>query len=80
MIEGQFSSRMRTTVKSANDGIDMNTNSASKYTIDFRVASESNGGKIALSLVEQNTSREYVILSELDIPPTGGWQDWVTEL
>ena len=54
------------------------TNSASKYSIDFRVASESNGGKIALSLVEQNTSREYVILSELDIPSTGGWQDWVT--
>ena len=54
------------------------TNSASKYTIDFRVASESNGGKIALSLVEQNSSREYVILSELDIPSTGGWQDWVT--
>ncbi len=54
------------------------TNSASKYTIDFRVASESNGGKIALSLVEQNSSREYIILSELDIPSTGGWQDWVT--
>ena len=29
-------------------------------------------------MVEQNTSREYVILSELDIPSTGGWQDWVT--
>ena len=54
------------------------TNSASKYSIDFRVASESNGGKIALSLVEQNSSREYVVLSELDIPSTGGWQDWVT--
>ena len=54
------------------------TNSESKYSIDFRVASESNGGKIALSLVDQNTSREYVVLSELDIPPTGGWQDWVT--
>ena len=54
------------------------TNSSSKYSIDFRVASESNGGKIALSLVEQSTSREYVVLSELDIPSTGGWQDWVT--
>ena len=49
-----------------------------KYTIDFRVASQSDGGKIALSLVQQNSSREYVILSEFDLPSTGGWQDWTT--
>ena len=54
------------------------TNSDSKYTIDFRVASESSGGKVSLSLVEANTSREYEILSEINIPSTGGWQDWIT--
>ena len=54
------------------------TSSSSKYTIDFRVASQSDGGKIALSLVQQNSSREYVILSEFDLPSTGGWQDWTT--
>ena len=54
------------------------TSTSSKYTIDFRVASQSNGGKIALSLVEQNSSREYVVLSEVDFPSTGGWQDWTT--
>ena len=54
------------------------TNSSSKYTVDFRVASESNGGKISLSLVEENSSREYVVLSEVDFPSTGGWQEWTT--
>ena len=54
------------------------TNTASKYTVDFRVASESNGGKVALSLVEQKSSREYVLLPEVDFPSTGGWQEWVT--
>ena len=54
------------------------TSTSSKYTIDFRVASQSNGGKIALSLVEQNSSREYVVLSEVELPSTGGWQDWTT--
>ena len=54
------------------------TNSSSKYTVDFRVASESNGGKIALSIVEENSSREYVILSEVEFPSTGGWQEWTT--
>ena len=54
------------------------TNTASKYTVDFRVASESNGGKVALSLVEQNSSREYVLLPEVDFSSTGGWQEWVT--
>ena len=54
------------------------TNSSSKYTVDFRIASESNGGKISLSLVEENSSREYVVLSEVDFPSTGGWQEWTT--
>ena len=54
------------------------TNSSSKYTVDFRVASESNGGKISLSLVEENSSREYVVLSEVDFPSTSGWQEWTT--
>jgi endoglucanase len=54
------------------------TNSSSKYTVDFRLASESNGGKISLSLVEENSSREYVVLSEVDFPSTGGWQEWTT--
>ena len=47
------------------------TSSSSKYTIDFRVASQSDGGKIALSLVQQNSSREYVILSEFDFHQLG---------
>ena len=54
------------------------TSSSSKYSVDFRVASESNGGKVSLSLVEANTSREFEILSEIKIPSTGGWQDWTT--
>ena len=54
------------------------TNSSSSYTVDFRVASESDGGKVSLALVEQNTSREFVVLSEIEIPVTGGWQNWTT--
>ena len=54
------------------------TNSSSGYTVDFRVASESDGGKISLSLVEESSSREYVILSELELPATDGWQNWTT--
>ncbi len=54
------------------------TSSSSSYTVDFRVASESDGGKVALALVEQNTSREFIVLPEVEIPVTGGWQNWTT--
>tara|TARA_B100000886_G_scaffold111314_1_gene74716 strand:+ start:1593 stop:4868 length:3276 start_codon:yes stop_codon:yes gene_type:complete len=54
------------------------TSSSSSYTVDFRVASESDGGKVSLALVEQNTSREFVVLPEVEIPVTGGWQNWTT--
>ena len=54
------------------------TSSSSSYTVDLRVASESDGGKVSLALVEQNTSREFVVLPEVEIPVTGGWQNWTT--
>ena len=66
MIEGQFSSRMRTTVKSANDGIDMNTNSASKYGTlaekkELRASSLINNTKISQD--DDNIRRKSVRFS-----------------
>ena len=53
------------------------SNSTSAYNVDFRVASQSDGGQIGLFLVNDETQSEYPICT-VDIPVTGGWQTWET--
>lgn len=43
------------------------------YKIEYRVASQSGGGRLSLDLNAGAT-----ILGYLDIPSTGGWQNWTT--
>lgn len=43
------------------------------YTIEYRVASESGGGRLSLDLNGGTT-----VLGQRDIPATGGWQNWTT--
>ena len=44
-----------------------------KYSVDFRVASNANGGKVGLFL----GGSTYQI-AEAELPGTGGWQEWTT--
>jgi beta-glucanase (GH16 family) len=43
------------------------------YRIDYRVASQSGGGRLSLDLNAGAT-----VLGYLDVPSTGGWQNWQT--
>ncbi|GAH62236.1 unnamed protein product, partial [marine sediment metagenome] len=43
------------------------------YTVDYRVASSPGGGQLTLELDGGATQ-----FPTLDVPGTGGWQDWVT--
>lgn len=43
------------------------------YTIEYRIASPNNGGKLMLEANNGET-----VLSSIDINNTGGWQDWRT--
>ncbi|WPB80896.1 carbohydrate-binding protein [Archangium violaceum] len=43
------------------------------YKIEYRVASQSGGGKLSLDLNAGAT-----VLGTVDIPSTGGWQNWTT--
>ena len=47
--------------------------SSGSYTIEYRVASDMNGGKLSADL-----NAGGIILGQLDIPNTGGWQNWAT--
>ncbi|MFC6633223.1 glycosyl hydrolase [Microbulbifer taiwanensis] len=43
------------------------------YRIEYRVASESAGGRLSL-----DKDAGQVLLGQVDIPVTGGWQNWTT--
>jgi hypothetical protein len=43
------------------------------YRIEYRVASQSGGGRLSLDLNAGAT-----VLGTVDIPATGGWQNWTT--
>lgn len=43
------------------------------YTIDYRVASQNGGGRLSLDL-----NGGSVVLGQLNVPSTGGWQNWTT--
>jgi Carbohydrate binding module (family 6). len=43
------------------------------YTIEYRVASETGGGRISLDLNGGET-----VLGQINVPNTGGWQNWTT--
>lgn len=43
------------------------------YKIEYRVASLSGGGRLSLDL-----NAGSIVLGELDVPSTGGWQNWTT--
>jgi endoglucanase len=47
-----------------------------KFTVDFRVASNSDGGKVALYVVEESTGRNFKVSEDIDLPVTNGWQEW----
>ena len=44
-----------------------------QYKIEYRVASLSGGGKLSADL-----NAGAIVLGQLDIPSTGGWQNWTT--
>lgn len=43
------------------------------YTVEYRVASQTGGGTLSLDL-----NGGSVVLGQLNIPNTGGWQNWTT--
>lgn len=43
------------------------------YKFEYRVASLSGGGRLSLDL-----NAGSIVLGELDVPSTGGWQNWTT--
>lgn len=43
------------------------------YTVEYRVASQSGGGRLSLDL-----NGGAIVLGELAVPSTGGWQNWTT--
>jgi beta-glucanase (GH16 family) len=43
------------------------------YKIEYRVASLSGGGRLSLDL-----NAGAIVLGQLDVPSTGGWQNWTT--
>jgi hypothetical protein len=43
------------------------------YFVDYRVASANGGGKLSLDL-----NGGSIVLGQMDIPNTGGWQNWTT--
>ena len=59
----------------ANDWMvwDVNVPSSGQYTVEYRVASQSGGG--SLQLEKAGGSPVY---GSLNIPSTGGWQNWTT--
>ncbi|RPH99695.1 MAG: carbohydrate-binding protein, partial [Calditrichaeota bacterium] len=48
---------------------------AGTYTVDYRVASESSGGRIDLLLIDESDSKK---IHSVTFPVTGGWQTWRT--
>ncbi|MGL6160404.1 glycosyl hydrolase [Microbulbifer sp.] len=46
---------------------------AGDYRVEYRVASEASGGRLSLDMNAGQT-----VLGEVDIPVTGGWQNWTT--
>jgi beta-glucanase (GH16 family) len=52
---------------------DLNVESAGKYLVEYRIASANGGGVINL---EQNAGS--TLLGSVDVPHTGGWQNWQT--
>jgi hypothetical protein len=44
------------------------------YTVEYRVSSQSSGGKITLQVLGQTTSN----LATTNVNSTGGWQSWTT--
>ncbi len=51
----------------------INIPTSGTYTVEYRVASQSGGGRLSLDL-----NGGSVVLGQLDIPNTGGWQNWTT--
>ena len=49
-----------------------------KFTIDFRVAANSDAGEISLDLVDESTGRYIEIMDNLTLPVTNDWQSWTT--
>lgn len=50
-------------------------NSFGTYNVDYRIASESSGGRVDLLLIDDNGSRK---IHSAAFPATGGWQAWRT--
>ena len=57
----------------AGDSVDYGVSvaNAGSYTLNLRVASQNGGGEIALSV-------DDTVLANVQIPSTGGWQNWQT--
>jgi beta-glucanase (GH16 family) len=51
----------------------INFPTSGSYRVEYRVASQSGGGRLSLDLNAGST-----VLGALDVPNTGGWQNWTT--
>ena len=49
-----------------------------KFTIDFRVAANSDAGEVSLDLVDESTGRYIEVMDNLTLPVTNDWQSWTT--
>jgi len=49
-------------------------NEATMYSITFRIAAQNSGGKLELQLYDDNNNKTTIAI--IDIPGTGGWQNW----
>ncbi len=52
---------------------DINFPTSGSYNIEYRVASAINGGRLSTDINAGTT-----VLGQLNIPNTGGWQNWIT--
>jgi hypothetical protein len=43
------------------------------YKIEYRVASQNGGGRLS-----QDLNAGSIVLGAVDVPNTGGWQNWTT--
>ncbi|WP_254089354.1 carbohydrate-binding protein [Dawidia soli] len=51
----------------------VNFPTSGNYTIEYRVASQNGGGRLSADL-----NAGSIVLGALDVPNTGGWQNWTT--
>ena len=61
-------------IKMTIPNIKYTTDQTRKFTIDFRVAANSDAGEVSLDLVDESTGRFIEVMDNLTLPVTNDWQ------